>query len=153
MRIGHICAAELILSGLPFDAERAAGVGNCHPRLVPDQNLMTTATEAAGNWRRASRALQASKRLLKRPFREQIKCREAEAERGVQFADSFRRKRGITCGILEKHRPPAESCMMYCTRSAELSVLSERPAVVCYEAKRSTFRELNDRWSPPLPRG
>jgi enoyl-CoA hydratase/carnithine racemase len=45
-RIGHIRAAELILLGLPFDAKRAAELGFV-TQVVPDQNLMTTATEAA----------------------------------------------------------------------------------------------------------
>src|SRR6202007_2925602 len=43
-RIGHVRAAELILLGLPFDAKRAAELGFV-TQVVPDQNLMTTATE------------------------------------------------------------------------------------------------------------
>jgi enoyl-CoA hydratase/carnithine racemase len=45
-RIGHIRAAELILLGLPFDAERAAELGFV-TQVVPDPNLMTIATEVA----------------------------------------------------------------------------------------------------------
>ena len=60
-RIGHIRAAELILLGLPFDARQAAELGFV-TRVVPDQSLMTTATEAAlklaakpaARWRPAS---------------------------------------------------------------------------------------------------
>src|SRR6201992_3163304 len=70
-RIGHIRAAELILLALPFDAERAAGLGFV-TQVVPDQTLMTTATEAARKLAaKPLHALQASKRLMKRPFREQ----------------------------------------------------------------------------------
>ena len=45
-RIGHIRAAELILLGLPFDAKRAADLGFV-TQVVPDQNLLATATETA----------------------------------------------------------------------------------------------------------
>src|ERR1700684_3179124 len=73
-RIGHIRAAELILLGLPFDAKRAAELGFV-TQVVPDQNLMTTATEAARRLAaKPARALQASKRLMKRPFRAQLKA-------------------------------------------------------------------------------
>ncbi|MGA6966587.1 MAG: enoyl-CoA hydratase-related protein, partial [Xanthobacteraceae bacterium] len=73
-RIGHIRAAELILLGQPFDAKRAAELGFV-TQVVPDQNLMTTATEAARKLAaKPAHALQASKRLMKRPFRVQIKA-------------------------------------------------------------------------------
>src|ERR1700731_1602537 len=73
-RIGHVRAAELILLGLPFDALRAAELGFV-TQVVPDQNLMTTATEAARKLAaKPVRALQTSKRLMKRPFREQVKA-------------------------------------------------------------------------------
>src|SRR6476646_8938549 len=45
-RIGHIRAAELSLSGLPFDAKRAAELGFA-TRVVSDQDLLATATETA----------------------------------------------------------------------------------------------------------
>src|SRR5256886_14134355 len=45
-RIGHIRAAELILLGLLFDARRAADLGFV-TRVVPDQNLLATATDTA----------------------------------------------------------------------------------------------------------
>jgi len=73
-RIGHIRAAELILLGLPFDAQRAAELGLV-TQIVSDQNLLATATETARKLAaKPAGALQASKRLLKRPFREQIKA-------------------------------------------------------------------------------
>src|ERR1700759_1459029 len=73
-RIGHIRAAELILLGLPFEARRAAELGFV-TRVVADQNLLATATETARAWAaKPVGALLASKRLLKRPFREQIRA-------------------------------------------------------------------------------
>src|SRR2546430_14647359 len=67
-RIGHIRAAELILLGLPFDAKRAADLGFV-TQVVPDQNLLATASETARELAATpAGALQASKRLMKRPF-------------------------------------------------------------------------------------
>ena len=45
-RIGHLGAAELILLGRPFDARRAADLGLV-TQVIPDQNLLTVATETA----------------------------------------------------------------------------------------------------------
>src|SRR4051794_3666093 len=73
-RIGHIRAAELILLALPFDAKRAADLGFV-TQVVPDQTLLATATEIARELAaKPAGALQASKRLMKRPFREQIRA-------------------------------------------------------------------------------
>src|ERR1700716_268332 len=73
-RIGHIRAAELILLGLPFDAKRAADLGFV-TQVVSDQNLLATATETARALAaKPAGALQASKRLMKRPFREQARA-------------------------------------------------------------------------------
>jgi enoyl-CoA hydratase/carnithine racemase len=108
-RIGHIRAAELILLALPFDAERAAGLGFV-TQVVPDQNLMTTATEAARKLAaKPLHALQASKRLMKRPFREQIKT-AIDAE-NHEFSALVRSEdaREALGAFLEKHRPPAEA--------------------------------------------
>src|SRR5437870_10332396 len=44
--IGHMRAAELVLLGLPFDARRAAELGFV-TQVVPDQNLLATATDTA----------------------------------------------------------------------------------------------------------
>src|SRR6478752_3816768 len=71
-RIGHIRAAELILLGLPFDARRAADLGLV-TRVVPDQELLATAAETARVLAaKPAGALRASKRLMKRSFRQQI---------------------------------------------------------------------------------
>ena len=73
-RIGHIRAAELILLGLPFDARRAAELGLV-TQVVPDQNLLATASETARELAaKPAGALRACKRLMKQTFREQIKA-------------------------------------------------------------------------------
>jgi enoyl-CoA hydratase/carnithine racemase len=72
--IGHIRAAELILLGLPFDAGRAAELGFVS-QVVSDQNLLATANETAGKLAaKPIGALQATKRLMKSAFRDQIKA-------------------------------------------------------------------------------
>jgi enoyl-CoA hydratase/carnithine racemase len=73
-RIGHIRAAELILLGLPFDAKRAADLGFV-TQVVSDQDLLATASETARKLAaKPASALQASKRLMKQLFRDQIKA-------------------------------------------------------------------------------
>jgi enoyl-CoA hydratase/carnithine racemase len=104
-RIGHIRAAELSLLGLPFDAKRAADLGFV-TQIVPDQNLLATATETARRLAaKPAGALQASKRLMKRPFREQIKAAmKAENEEFSTQIRSEDAKEALTA-FLEK-RPP-----------------------------------------------
>jgi enoyl-CoA hydratase/carnithine racemase len=104
-RIGHIRAAELLLLGLPFDANRAADLGLV-TRVVPDQNLLAIAAETARKLAaKPAGALQASKRLMKQPFREQIaaamKAENAEFSIQVRSNDA---KEALTA-FLEK-RPP-----------------------------------------------
>src|SRR3954447_23965302 len=73
-RIGHIRAAELILLGAPFDARRAVELGLA-TEVVPDNDLRAKATDTARKVAaEPAAALQASKRLMKQPFREQIKA-------------------------------------------------------------------------------
>jgi enoyl-CoA hydratase/carnithine racemase len=108
-RIGHVRAAELILLGVPFDAERAAQLGFV-TQVVADQNLMTTATEAARKLAaKPARALQASKQLMKRPFRVQIKA-AMEAE-NQEFSVLVRSEeaRATLGAFREKHRVLAEA--------------------------------------------
>src|SRR3954453_12124530 len=104
-RIGHIRAAELILLGLAFDAKRAADLGLV-TQVVSDQNLLTTATETA--WKLAAKpagALQASKRLMKRSFREQIKAAmKAENEEFSAQVRSADAKEALTA-FLQKRLP------------------------------------------------
>ena len=104
-RIGHLRAAELILLGLPFDATRAAELGLV-TRVVPDRELLATATETARKLAaKPAGALQACKRLLKRSFREQIeqamKAENEEFSAQVRSADA---KEALTA-FLEKRTP------------------------------------------------
>ena len=105
MRIGHLRAAELILLGLPFDAQRAAELGLV-TRVVPDQKLLATATETAQKLAdKPAGALQACKRLMKRSARDQIeqamKAENDEFALRVRSADA----REAFAAFLEK-RPP-----------------------------------------------
>jgi enoyl-CoA hydratase/carnithine racemase len=71
-RFGYTRAAELILLGGPFGATRAAELGLV-TQVVPDQNVLAAATETAQTLaKKSAAALQASKRLMKRAFREQL---------------------------------------------------------------------------------
>jgi enoyl-CoA hydratase/carnithine racemase len=104
-RIGHLRAAELILLGSPFDAKRAAELGLV-THVIPDQSLLATATETARKLAlKPAGALQASKRLMKRPFREQIKA--AMISENEEFSVQVRSedaKEAFTA-FLEKRKP------------------------------------------------
>jgi enoyl-CoA hydratase/carnithine racemase len=103
--MGYIRAAQLILFGLPFDARRAADLGLV-TQVVSDQSLLATATETAQKLaRKPAGALQASKRLMKRSFREQtraaIKLENEEFSAQVRSEDA---KEALTA-FLEKRQP------------------------------------------------
>jgi enoyl-CoA hydratase/carnithine racemase len=104
-RIGHVRAAELILLGAPFDARRAAELGLV-TQVISDKDVLARATETAGKLAaKPARALQASKRLMKQPFREQIKAAmKAENE---EFSVQVRSEdaREAFTAFLEKRRP------------------------------------------------
>jgi enoyl-CoA hydratase/carnithine racemase len=104
-RIGHIRAAELILLGLPFDAKRAFDLGLV-TQVLADPLVFTVATEMARTLAaKPAGALQACKRLLKQPFREQIKtAMKAENEEFSVQVRSADAKEAFTA-FLEK-RPP-----------------------------------------------
>jgi enoyl-CoA hydratase/carnithine racemase len=104
-RIGHIRAAELILLGLPFDAKRAADLGFV-TQVVSDQTLLATAIETARKLAaKPAGALQASKRLMKQSFREEIKAAmKVENEMFSAQVRSADAKEALTA-FLEK-RPP-----------------------------------------------
>jgi enoyl-CoA hydratase/carnithine racemase len=108
-RIGHLRAAELILLGLPFDARRAADLGLV-TQVVSDQTLLATATETAQKLAaKPAGALQASKRLMKLAFREQLKAAtKAENEEFSAQVRSEDAKEALTA-FLEKRHVPAES--------------------------------------------
>jgi enoyl-CoA hydratase/carnithine racemase len=105
MRIGYLRAAELLLLGLPFDANRAAELGLV-TRVVPDSKLLEAATETAQKLAaKSAAALQASKRLTKKPWRDALleaaKAENREFSVRVRSADT---KEAITA-FFEK-RPP-----------------------------------------------
>jgi enoyl-CoA hydratase/carnithine racemase len=104
-RVGYLRAAELIQLGLPFNAARAAELGLV-TRVVPDQNLLATATETAQKLaEKPAGALQACKRLMKLPIRNQLeqaaKLENEEFSLRVRSADA---KEAFTA-FIEK-RPP-----------------------------------------------
>jgi enoyl-CoA hydratase/carnithine racemase len=104
-RIGHLRAAELFLLGEPFNATRAAELGLV-TRVVPDSDLLATAIATAQKLAtKASGALLATKRLIKRAsisqFREAVKFESqefAERTRSAEAKEAF-------SAFLEK-RPP-----------------------------------------------
>jgi enoyl-CoA hydratase/carnithine racemase len=104
-RIGHIRAAELILLGLPFDAKRAVDLGLV-TQVISDGQLLAIATETARKLAaKPGDALRASKRLMKQPFREQVKAAmKAENEAFSARIRSEEAKEALTA-FLEK-RPP-----------------------------------------------
>jgi enoyl-CoA hydratase/carnithine racemase len=104
-RLGHVRAAELILLGTPFDAGRAAELGLV-TRVVSDKDVLAIATETARKLAaKPAAALQASKRLMKRPFREQIKAAmKAENEEFSAQVRSEDAKEALTA-FLEKRKP------------------------------------------------
>jgi enoyl-CoA hydratase/carnithine racemase len=104
-RIGHLRAAELIFLGLPVDAKRAADLGLV-TQVVSGQTLLATATETARKLAaKPASALQASKRLLKRAFREQLKAAmKAENEAFSAQVHSADAKEALTA-FLEKRAP------------------------------------------------
>jgi enoyl-CoA hydratase/carnithine racemase len=104
-RIGHIRAAELILLGVPFDAKRAAELGLVN-QVVADQNLLRVATETAQKLAaKPADALRASKKLMKRSFREQFKtAMKVENEEFSVQVRSEDAKEALTA-FLEKRLP------------------------------------------------
>jgi enoyl-CoA hydratase/carnithine racemase len=104
-RIGHLRAAELLLLGAPFDARRAADLGLV-TEVAPDKDVLAKATETARKLAaKPAAALQASKRLMKQPFREQIKAAmKAENEEFSAQVRSDDAKEALTA-FLEKRKP------------------------------------------------
>jgi enoyl-CoA hydratase/carnithine racemase len=104
-RIGHVRAAELILLGSPFGAGRAAELGLVS-EVVSDKDVLARATETARKLAaKPAAALQASKRLMKQPFREQIKAAmKAENE---EFSTQVRSEdaKEAFAAFLEKRKP------------------------------------------------
>jgi enoyl-CoA hydratase/carnithine racemase len=104
-RIGYLQAAELYLLGEPFTAARAAELGVV-TRVVPDQHLFATAMETAQKLAaKPGAALQASKRLLKHGFIDQVKAAiKLEMQEFSERVRSAEAKEAFSA-FLEK-RPP-----------------------------------------------
>ena len=104
-QIGHVRAAELILLGTPFDAMRAAELGLV-TEVVSDKDALAKATDTARKLAaKPAAALQASKRLMKQPFREQLKAAmKAENEEFSAQVRSEDAKEALTA-FLEKRKP------------------------------------------------
>jgi enoyl-CoA hydratase/carnithine racemase len=107
-RIGYLRAAELILLGSCFDAKRAAELGLV-TRVVPDQELLATATHTAHDLaKRPPAALRACKRLMKSSTREQleraVKLENEEFSARVRSAEA---KEAFTA-FMEKRKPNFE---------------------------------------------
>jgi len=104
-RVGHLRAAELVLLGDRFGAQRAAELGLV-TRVVPDTDVFSTAEATARRLAaKASGALLACKRLLKQSsivvLRDAIAAEMAEFTARVTSADS----KEAFSAFLEK-RPP-----------------------------------------------
>jgi len=104
-RIGHLHAAELILLVSPFEARRAAELGLV-TEVVSDKDVLARATETARKLAaKPAAALQASKRLMKQPFREQLKAAmKAENEEFSAQVRSADAKEAFTA-FMEKRKP------------------------------------------------
>ena len=104
-RIGHVRAAELLLLGSPFDARRAAELGLV-TEVVSDKDVLARAAETARKLTaKPAAALQASKRLMKQPFREQLKAAmKAENEEFSVQVRSEDAKEAFSA-FLEKRKP------------------------------------------------
>ncbi|MDR3618747.1 MAG: enoyl-CoA hydratase [Paludisphaera borealis] len=103
--VGHIRASELFLLGRPFGAARAAELGLV-TRVVPDHELLATATETAQQLAaKPAGALKACKRLLKRSAREPLEqAMRVENEVFAVLVRSADAKEALSA-FLEK-RPP-----------------------------------------------
>jgi enoyl-CoA hydratase/carnithine racemase len=105
MRAGYLRAAELLQLGVPFDAKQALEDGFV-TRVVPDAKLLETATDTAQKLaEKPAAALQALKRLMKKPWRDALieaaKAENSEFSVRVRSADT---KEAIAA-FFEK-RPP-----------------------------------------------
>jgi len=104
-RIGYLRAAELVLLGQRFDAKRAAELGLA-TRVVPDHELLATATETARALaEKALGALQACKRLMRSSTREQLeRAVKLELQEFSERVRSAEAKEAFTA-FVEKRKP------------------------------------------------
>src|SRR5215471_18356860 len=118
-RIGYLRAAELILLGSRFDAKHAAELGLV-TRVVPDQELLTTATDAARALaEKAPSALRACKRLMRASTREQVdRAVKLELQEFSERVRSAEAKEAFTA-FIEKRKPNFDAVSEPKTRAAE----------------------------------
>ena len=104
-QIGYLRAAELILLGSRFDAKRATELGLV-TRVVPDQELLATATDTARELaEKPPAALQACKRLMRSSMREQLEAAvKLENQEFSARVRSTEAKEAFTA-FIEKRRP------------------------------------------------
>jgi enoyl-CoA hydratase/carnithine racemase len=104
-RVGSLRAAEMIMLGAPFDAQRAAALGLV-TQVVPEQDLLATAMATAQKLAaKPTGALQATKKLLRRPFQEQTRAAmKAENEEFSVQVRSDDAKEALGA-FLQKRRP------------------------------------------------
>ena len=118
-RIGYLRAAELIQLGQPFDAKHAMELGLV-TQVVAEEKLLATATATAQKLaEKPADALQACKRLMKNPWREQLveaaKAENKEFSARLRSADT----KEALAAFFEK-RPPDF------TRTAKVAVAQKR---------------------------
>jgi len=80
--VAYLRAAELILLGLPFDAVRAAELGFV-TRVVPDENLLETATGLRSSWLRTSRTASSLQETHEAIFPPADRAGDENRERGI----------------------------------------------------------------------
>jgi len=104
-RLGYIRAAELILLGQPFDASQAAALGLV-TRVVPVGTALAVTNDVAHTLAaKPAAALQACKRLMTGPLREQLAhAARVEAEEFAAQVRSPDAKEAFTA-FFEKRRP------------------------------------------------
>jgi len=103
-QLGYVAATELIFLGSPFDAKRALELGFV-TRVAPDQSVLAMAKETAEKLaQKPAGALVASKKLLKRSFREQLAAAaKAESQEFASRVRSAEAKEAFTA-FFDKHR-------------------------------------------------
>ena len=104
-RMGYIRAAELILLAQPFNASRATELGLV-TQVIPDETLLTTASETAQKLaQKPPAALQASKRLMRWSTRQPVE--DAIRAENEEFASRVRstEAKDAMRAFLDKRRP------------------------------------------------
>ena len=105
LTFGPARAAELILLGRPFDARRAAELGLV-TQVVPDQDPLPAATETARILAaKPAGALQATKRLLKRSLRDQVKAAMMAENEAFSVQVRSDEARDVLTAFLERRSP------------------------------------------------